>query len=114
MPVGQVIGQRPGLVVAIASGLGVDVAVPDVGGFGFGGGGHPLGFPPVGASLPLALLPVPIDESIEPIPADLAKRCQLFPLIGSVPFREPPRPARLLERRTTWGPENAPAPTPVM
>jgi len=71
-PVVQVIGQGAGLLVAEPEGLRVDQPGPDLGGFGFLSGGHRLGFAAVGATLPLVLNPVGVNETVIPDPAALA------------------------------------------
>jgi hypothetical protein len=73
-PVGQMIGQGAGLVILQDPILRVDDPRPDLGGFGLGGGGHPLRLATVGTTLPLALDSIAIDESIEPVSTDLSER----------------------------------------
>ncbi|GAC1326205.1 MAG: hypothetical protein NVSMB14_17910 [Isosphaeraceae bacterium] len=53
-------------------GLRVAESTTNAGGFGFGGRGQRFGYPPIGASLPLSLFAVRIDDAVEPILAELA------------------------------------------
>ena len=73
MEVGKVIGQRPGLVVAYARALGSIKPALILAASALGIAGQFLGFPPVGATLLLALHAVGIDESVIPDSATLAK-----------------------------------------